>query len=72
MAGSKNILPTNLPTYVGVSVWLFDEMVADRRMPKPIRINSRVLWDRLRLDAAFSALSDTDRGADDAWSKCAL
>jgi hypothetical protein len=29
-------------------------------MPRPIKINSRVLWDRLALDAAFDALSDQD------------
>src|SRR5262249_2236294 len=30
---------------VGVSPCLFDELVNDGRMPKPIRIKSRVLWD---------------------------
>jgi hypothetical protein len=29
-------------------------------MPGPTRINSRVIWDRLKLDAAFEALADTD------------
>jgi hypothetical protein len=33
-------------------------MVADGRMPKPKRINSRVLWDRHELDIAFEKLSD--------------
>jgi hypothetical protein len=28
-------------------------------MPPPIRINSRVLWDRHELDEAFEALKDT-------------
>ena len=55
--------------YIGVSPSLFDEMVRDRRMPQPIRINSRVLWDRLQLDEAFAALSDTGEDADDPWSK---
>jgi hypothetical protein len=27
-------------------------------MPRPFRINTRVLWDRYKLDAAFDALSD--------------
>jgi predicted DNA-binding transcriptional regulator AlpA len=44
--------------YVGISATKFDEMVADGRMPKPVRIDSRVLWDRYRLDEAFDALSD--------------
>lgn len=42
--------------YVGVSPSLFDEMVRDRRMPRPIKINTRSVWDRRKLDAAFEAL----------------
>ena len=45
-------------TYVGVSPSLFYEMVKDRRMPKPKRINSRTVWDRKKLDEAFEALPD--------------
>jgi predicted DNA-binding transcriptional regulator AlpA len=44
--------------YIGVGCTLFDEMVKDGRMPRPKRINSRVVWDRLRLDAAFSDLPE--------------
>jgi predicted DNA-binding transcriptional regulator AlpA len=44
--------------YVGVSPSLFDEMVRDGRMPKPKRINGRVVWDRRQLDDAFEALPD--------------
>jgi len=42
--------------YIGVGTTKFDEMVADRRMPKPKRVDGRVLWDRLAIDAAFSDL----------------
>ncbi|MFG1201769.1 hypothetical protein V5F29_05195 [Xanthobacter aminoxidans] len=44
--------------YIGVSTTLFDELVADGRMPKPKLINSRNVWDRLRIDAAFEALPE--------------
>jgi predicted DNA-binding transcriptional regulator AlpA len=44
--------------YVGVSPSLFDEMVKDGRMPQPIRINSRVVWDAKELDAAFDDLKE--------------
>jgi predicted DNA-binding transcriptional regulator AlpA len=44
--------------YVGVSPSLFDEMVRDRRMPNPKRINRRTVWDRKQLDIAFEALPD--------------
>jgi predicted DNA-binding transcriptional regulator AlpA len=82
MADRENILPTNLPprglsrvqsaAYIGVSPALFDELVRDGRMPEPVRINSRVLWDRFQLDAAFAALSDRRSGDDDPWSKVAV
>jgi predicted DNA-binding transcriptional regulator AlpA len=42
--------------YVGVSPSLFDQMVADGRMPKPKRINARTVWDVRKLDIAFDAL----------------
>ena len=44
--------------YVGVGTSKFDQMVADGRMPKPKKIDGRVVWDRLRLDAAFTDLPD--------------
>ena len=55
--------------YVGVSPSLFDQMVGDGRMPKPKPINSRMVWDRWELDAAFSALPHKDATAtdDDEW-----
>jgi predicted DNA-binding transcriptional regulator AlpA len=75
-------LPTSLPprglsrlqaaAYIGVSATLFDEMVGDGRMPPPVRINSRVLWDRLQLDEAFAALSDDGSSGDDPWGKVAV
>jgi hypothetical protein len=46
--------------YICVSPSLFDQMVADGRMPAPKVVNSRVIWDRLRLDEAFGALPDRD------------
>ena len=64
-------LPPSLPprglsrvhsaAYIAVGPTKFDEMVADRRMPKPKRIDGRVVWDRLEIDEAFAALpSDED------------
>jgi predicted DNA-binding transcriptional regulator AlpA len=53
--------------YIGVSPSLFDEMVKDARMPKPMRINARTVWDRVRLDEAFAALSDGSDDGDDPW-----
>ena len=46
--------------YTGVSPSKFDQMVDDHRMPKPIPIDSRRVWDRLALDEAFAALPNDD------------
>lgn len=73
-------LPASLPprglgrqvaaAYVGVSVALFDQMVKDGRMPSPKLINSKVVWDRVKLDAAFDRLPNqaNDGDDDDGWS----
>ncbi len=81
MRDRENILPTSLPprglsrvqaaAYIGVSPTLFDQMVDDGRMPKPTRINARTVWDRLKLDEAFAALSD-GKDTDDPWGKVAV
>jgi len=75
----KQILPPSLPPrglsrveaaqYIGVSPSLFDEMVKDGRMPPPKPINSRKVWDRLKLDQAFEALPDLDGGAANPWDE---
>lgn len=44
--------------WIGISPTKFDELVASRRMPKPKRIDGRVVWDRIALDACFSDLPD--------------
>ena len=82
MPDRQDVLPSSLAprglsrvqsaAYIGVSSTLYDEMVKDGRMPQPIRINSRVLWDRLQLDEAFGTLSDSGGDADDPWSNPAL
>jgi hypothetical protein len=44
--------------YVGVGTTKFDQMVDDGRMPRPKRIDGRLIWDRVKLDEAFEALDD--------------
>jgi predicted DNA-binding transcriptional regulator AlpA len=43
--------------YVGVSTAKFDDMVADGRMPEPVQIDARKIWDVRSIDMAFDALS---------------
>lgn len=57
--------------YIGVSPTKFDQMVKDRRMPKPKHIDGRVVWHRIMLDSAFAALPD-DNDRDDIWSNVAV
>jgi hypothetical protein len=47
--------------YIGVGVTKFDEMVSDRRMPRPKRVDGRVIWDRFKLEAAFTDLPEEKR-----------
>jgi hypothetical protein len=78
-ASMKHILPSSLPPrglsrveaaqFIGVSPSLFDEMVRDGRMPAPKPINSRKVWDRLKLDQAFEALPDVGGAVDNPWDE---
>ena len=82
MPDRQDVLPSSLAprglsrvqaaAYIGVSPSLFDGMVKDGRMPKPMRINARTVWDRIKLDEAFAALSDSHRDGDDPWDKVAV
>jgi hypothetical protein len=36
-------------------------MVADSQIPKPKKVNGRVVWDRIKLDAAFTDLPGMTR-----------
>jgi hypothetical protein len=42
--------------YIGISATKFDELVADGRMPAPVKIDGRKVWDVRALDLAFDAL----------------
>ena len=37
---------------------MFDQMVADGRMPKPKKVDGRVIWDRLQIEGAFTDLPE--------------
>lgn len=44
--------------WIGVGTTKFDELVKTGRMPGPKRIDGRVVWDRIAVDAAFSDLPE--------------
>jgi excisionase family DNA binding protein len=55
-------------TYVGISAGKFDELVRDRRMPAPRRIDRRKVWDIRDLDVAFDALpSENPQMQESSW-----
>jgi predicted DNA-binding transcriptional regulator AlpA len=53
--------------YVGLGTTKFDELVRDGRMPKPKRIDGRIVWDRFKLDAAFAALDADETDPSNEW-----
>jgi len=54
--------------YVGISAGKFDELVRDRRMPAPRRIDHRKVWDLRDLDVAFDALpSENPQSQGSSW-----
>jgi predicted DNA-binding transcriptional regulator AlpA len=73
----RDILP-NLPVVfglpepeaaasVGVSVSKFRELVGDGRMPRPRRIDGRIVFDVDELRAAFKAIPHEAGGESDTW-----
>jgi predicted DNA-binding transcriptional regulator AlpA len=73
----QNALPPTLPprligrdaaaAYVNVSPTTFDEMVRNRRMPRPKRLGGRrKAWDVRALDAAVDGLDDCNND-NDTW-----
>lgn len=54
--------------YIGISPTKFTALVADGRMPKPIPIDSRLIWDMRALDRALDALaSANDDDESNSW-----
>jgi hypothetical protein len=53
--------------YVGVSAGKFDELVGDGRMPGPVKIDRRNIWDIRSLDLAFDELSAESPSQLNSW-----
>jgi hypothetical protein len=49
--------------YIGISAGKFDELVVGGKMPGPLRIDRRKVWDIRALDLAFDALPSEDAEA---------
>ena len=47
--------------YIGISPSKFDALVGEGRMPAPVKIDSRKVWDIRQIDLAFDDLAATIR-----------
>ena len=54
--------------FIDVSPSKFDQLVADGRMPKPKRIDRRRVWDRRKIERAFSDLPGDEDFEEDEWA----
>lgn len=54
----RGLSKTEAAQYIGISAPTFDRLVEAGAMPKPIRIFSRLVWDRWVVDEAFTRLGD--------------
>jgi predicted DNA-binding transcriptional regulator AlpA len=52
----RGLSRTDAAAYIGIGVSKFDQLIEDGRMPRPRRVDGRVLWDRYALDDAFESL----------------
>lgn len=53
--------------YLGIGTTLFDTMVSEGRLPKPIEgFGRRVLWDRWQIDLMVTEMANRDK--DDEWT----
>jgi predicted DNA-binding transcriptional regulator AlpA len=50
--------------YIGISSSLFDQLIKEGSLPKPIRSKSRTIWDIRQIDEAFDDLGNCD---DNPW-----
>ena len=53
--------------YIGIGVTMFDDLVREGSMPKPVCIRSRKIWDIRALDLALDKLSGQDAVSANSW-----
>jgi hypothetical protein len=66
-AEPRGLLRIDAAAYVGIGTTLFDQLVLAGKMPRPFRLEGRVLFDRRRLDAAIDDMQDELTPAADVW-----
>jgi predicted DNA-binding transcriptional regulator AlpA len=61
----RGISRSDAAAYIGISPSLFDRLVGNGKLPQPLRLASRKVWDVRALDRMFDALSGSDFDAPD-------
>jgi predicted DNA-binding transcriptional regulator AlpA len=56
--------------YIGIGTTLFDQLIEQGVLPKPARLQGRVIWDRRRLDRHLDRLFD-ETELDDPFARVA-
>jgi predicted DNA-binding transcriptional regulator AlpA len=46
--------------YIGIGTTFFDLLVAEGKLPAPVKIGARRVWDRYDLDVAFEAMKEAE------------
>ncbi len=60
--------------YLGIGTSLFDDLVDDQRLPKPMPkafTSRRVLWDRWAIDQRITDLQLSEAADEDDWTRAA-
>jgi len=64
----RGLCRADAAAFVGISERMFDALVRDGRMPKPIHVDGRRVWDLRALDQCFDALGGKPaEDVDDQW-----
>lgn len=55
---ARGLSRTSAATYLAIGTTFFDQLVAEGKLPPPVAIGARRVWDRYELDAAFDAFKE--------------
>lgn len=79
MPRAADIVPTQIvprgmnrmvaAAYIGIGTTLFDRLVSDGRMPRPRKLDGRLVWDKLELDQSFSDLPHDVQDSINPWDE---
>lgn len=52
---------TTAAKYLGIGITMFDELMAEGIIPRPKKLRSKSLWDRIDLEGVANSLERDDR-----------